>query len=333
MWLVGSADFRPKRIQGAWTRRPCRFRGHEPQVSTRAHHVRTTSMICLTRDGLARHDFTAGMYTPGRPGSDAVPNLCRSSDRCEELSTSAIRSQGPFFLFGRDRDFPVLAVQSSTARRARTSQCWPPLRRPPAGLGVDRPSTVLRCKETVTIIGTVRFRIIVFLRERSRPEGTRPAASGQAGLGRATSFVARKSVTRPKGGGRPNLNPGRTLYGNYLGTVLGVIKAKPSGWPLTATSLDAASAQVPHRQMVGTKKRSSDRTKKRNRKKRTRACLSAVRITEAIVTRRAETHGGSAASARAQEKRDPPNGRGPTKSPCRSSAAALQRIPSALVLS
>jgi len=53
------------------------------------------------------------------------------------------------------------AVRFSTARRARLSQCWPPLRRPPAGLGIDRPSTVLRLQKAVAIIGAVPLRIFL----------------------------------------------------------------------------------------------------------------------------------------------------------------------------
>jgi hypothetical protein len=89
---------------------------------------------------------------------------------------------------------PVPAVRSSTARRARLSQCWPPLRRPPAGLGIDRPSTVLRLREAVPILGMVRSEILLSCGSDRQPLGPRPAASGQAGLGRAAN--ARRAIER-----------------------------------------------------------------------------------------------------------------------------------------
>ena len=98
------------------------------------------------------------------------------------------------FLVRPGLHFPVPAVQSSTARRARASQAWPPLRRPPAGLGLDRPCAVLRLVEAVTIIGMVQFEIFVSCGSDRRPSGPRPAPSGQAGLGRAAN--ARRAIER-----------------------------------------------------------------------------------------------------------------------------------------
>ena len=89
---------------------------------------------------------------------------------------------------------PAPAVQSSTARRARPSQGRPLLQRPPVGLGLDRPSTVLRLQEAVAIIGAVRFKILLSCGSDRQPLGPRPAASGQAGLGRAAN--ARRAIER-----------------------------------------------------------------------------------------------------------------------------------------
>ena len=89
------------------------------------------------------------------------------------------------FLVRPGSHFPVPAVRFSTARRARPSQAWPLLQRPPAGLGLDRPSTVLRLEEAVTIIGTVLVEDLLSCGSDRRPSGPRPAPSGQAGLGRA----------------------------------------------------------------------------------------------------------------------------------------------------
>ncbi len=91
------------------------------------------------------------------------------------------------FLVRPGSHFPVPAVHFSTARRARTSQCRPPLRRPPAGLGIDRPSTVLRLQEAETIIGMVLCKVFVPCGSDRHPSWPRPAASGQAGLGRAAN--------------------------------------------------------------------------------------------------------------------------------------------------
>jgi hypothetical protein len=88
-------------------------------------------------------------------------------------------------------------VQSSTARRARLSQGRPLLQRPPEGLGLDRPSTVLRLKEAVAIIGMVLLEVLVSCGSDRRPPGPRPAASGQAGLGRAAN--ARRAIERGPG--------------------------------------------------------------------------------------------------------------------------------------
>ena len=96
------------------------------------------------------------------------------------------------FLVRPGSDFPVPAVQSSTARRARPSQGRPLLQRPPEGLGLDRPSTVLRLREAVTILGMVRSEIFLSCGSDRRPSGPRPAASGQAGLGRAAN--ARRAI-------------------------------------------------------------------------------------------------------------------------------------------
>jgi len=115
-------------------------------------------------------------------------------DRRRRSGTSPQAEAKVHFLVRPGSDFPVPAVQSSTARRARPSQGWPPLRRPPAGLGIDRPSTVLRWQEAVTIIGAVRFKIVLSCGSDRRPAGPRPAASGQAGLGRAAN--ARRAIER-----------------------------------------------------------------------------------------------------------------------------------------
>jgi hypothetical protein len=96
------------------------------------------------------------------------------------------------FLVRPGLHFPAPAVRFSTARRARLSQCWPPLRRPPAGLGIDRPSTVQRLQEAVTIIGMVLLEVFVPCGSDRRPRGPRPAPSGQAGLGRAAN--ARRAI-------------------------------------------------------------------------------------------------------------------------------------------
>ncbi len=96
------------------------------------------------------------------------------------------------FLVRPGSHFPAPAVRFATARRARLSQCWPPLRRPPAGLGIDQPSTVLRLQEAVTVIGTVLFAILLSCGSDRRPQGPRPAPSGQAGLGRAAN--ARRAI-------------------------------------------------------------------------------------------------------------------------------------------
>ena len=98
------------------------------------------------------------------------------------------------FLVRPGSHFPAPAVRFATARRARLSQCWPPLRRPPAGLGIDQPSTVLRLQEAVTVIGTVLFAILLSCGSDRRPQGPRPAPSGQAGLGRAAN--ARRAAER-----------------------------------------------------------------------------------------------------------------------------------------
>jgi len=126
------------------------------------------------------------------------------------------------FLVRPESDFPVPAVQSSTARRARPSQGRPLLQRPPEGLGLDRPSTVLRFPEAVTIIGTVRSKILVFCGSDRRPRGPRPAPPGQAGLGRAAN--ARRAIERgprPFGDepprGRLIFNRPCSVDGNTLG--------------------------------------------------------------------------------------------------------------------
>ena len=94
---------------------------------------------------------------------------------------------------------PVPAVRFSTARRARTSrartsQGWPLLQRPPAGLGLDRPSTVLRLQEAVTILGRILFTILLSCGSDRLPIGPKPAPSGQAGLGRAAN--PRRAIER-----------------------------------------------------------------------------------------------------------------------------------------
>jgi len=104
------------------------------------------------------------------------------------------KAKDPHFLVRPGSHFPVPAVRISTARRARPTQAWPLLQRPPAGLGLDRPSTVLRLQEAVAIIGTVRSNILVSCGSDRRPSGPRPAPSGQAGLGRAAN--ARRAIER-----------------------------------------------------------------------------------------------------------------------------------------
>ncbi len=98
------------------------------------------------------------------------------------------------FLVRPGSHFPAPAVRFARARRARLSQCWPPLRRPPAGLGIDQPSTVLPLGDAVTIFGTVLFALLLACGSDRRPLGPRPAASGQAGLGRAAN--ARRAIER-----------------------------------------------------------------------------------------------------------------------------------------
>lgn len=111
----------------------------------------------------------------------------RSTDRIN-------KSKDVHFLVRPGSHFPVPAVRISTARRARLSQCWPPLRRPPAGLGIDRPSTVLRSEEAVTILGMVLVKSSVSCGSDRHPPGPRPAPSRQAGLGRAAN--ARRAIER-----------------------------------------------------------------------------------------------------------------------------------------
>ena len=93
---------------------------------------------------------------------------------------------------------PIPAVRFWTARRARTSQCWPPLRRPPAGLGIDRPSTVLRLQEAVTIIGMVLCESHFF----AAAGVTRMGGNRASGFRRAAVF--RRAIARdpsPQGEG------------------------------------------------------------------------------------------------------------------------------------
>ena len=126
------------------------------------------------------------------------------------------------FLVRPGLHFPVPAVQSSTARRARPSQGRPLLQRPPAGLGLDRPSTVLRWQEAVPMFGMVRSKSFVSCGSDRCPQGPRPAPSGQAGLGRAAN--ARRAIEhrpRPFGEEPPR---GRLIFkrpcsvdGNTLG--------------------------------------------------------------------------------------------------------------------
>jgi hypothetical protein len=87
----------------------------------------------------------------------------------------------PHLLVRPGSHLPAPAVRFSTARRARPSQCWPPLRRPPAGLGIDRPSTVLRLQEAVTIIGMVLLEVFVSCGSDRCPSGPRPAPSWRRG--------------------------------------------------------------------------------------------------------------------------------------------------------
>ena len=86
------------------------------------------------------------------------------------------------------------AVRFSTARRARSSQGRALLQRPPAGLGLDRPSTVLGWQEAVAMLGMVRSEIFLSCGSDRNPPGPRPAASGQAGLGRTAN--ARRAIER-----------------------------------------------------------------------------------------------------------------------------------------
>jgi len=103
------------------------------------------------------------------------------------------------FLVRPGSNFPAPAVFLLTARRARLSQCWPPLRRPPAGLGIDQPSTVLGLREAVPILGMVQSEVLLSCGSDRQPLGPRPAASGQAGLGRGAN--ARRAIER---GPRPS---------------------------------------------------------------------------------------------------------------------------------
>ena len=119
-----------------------------------------------------------GCSPPTRPRT-------RSGDRIS-------KSKNPHFLVRPGSHFPAPAVRFGTARRARLSQGRPPLQRPPEGLGLDRPSTVLRWQEAVPILGMVRSKVFVSCGSDRRPPGPRPAPSGQAGLGRAAN--ARRAI-------------------------------------------------------------------------------------------------------------------------------------------
>jgi hypothetical protein len=121
------------------------------------------------------------------------------------------KSKDPHFLVRPGSHFPAPAVQSSTARRGRLSQCRPLLQRPPAGLGIDRPSTVLRWREAVTIIDMVRFTILLSCGSDRYPSGPRPAASGQGG-------ARSRGQCPPRGRARPSplRRGGRPKDGQYL---------------------------------------------------------------------------------------------------------------------
>ena len=91
------------------------------------------------------------------------------------------KAKDPHFLVRPGSHFPVPAMRFSTARRARPTQAWPLLQRPPAGLGLDRPSTVLRLQEAVTIIGMVQFTILLSCGSDRRPQGRDPRLPGKRG--------------------------------------------------------------------------------------------------------------------------------------------------------
>ena len=114
-----------------------------------------------------------GCYPRTRPQTRSGDRINKSKDR--------------HFLVRPGSHFPAPAVRVPPARRARASQGRPPFRRSPAGLVLDRPSTVLRLQEAVTITGMVLFELFVSCGSDRQPSGPRPAASGQAGLGRAAS--------------------------------------------------------------------------------------------------------------------------------------------------
>ena len=80
-------------------------------------------------------------------------------DRRRRPRTSPWAEAKVHFLVRPGSHFLAPAVRFSTARRARPSQAWPLLQRPPEGLGLDRPSTVLRLQEAVTTIGMVRSEV------------------------------------------------------------------------------------------------------------------------------------------------------------------------------
>jgi hypothetical protein len=125
---------------------------------------------------------------------------------------------------------PVPAMRFSTARRARSSQGRSLLQRPPAGLGLDRPSTVLGWQEAVAMLGMARSEIFLSCGSDRRPPGPRPAASGRAGLGRAAN--ARRAIERgPRPFGEEPPKRGPIFNGAFL---------MPSG--------DRASHRAQHRQ-------------------------------------------------------------------------------------
>jgi hypothetical protein len=100
---------------------------------------------------------------------------------------------------------PGRVLFESTARKV--GQCWPPLRRPPARLGIDRPSTVLRLAEAVPIIGMVpvksSFLAAAIVARQSR-DPRLPARRGSVArpmlAARHSAVLASSARSRPRHG-------------------------------------------------------------------------------------------------------------------------------------
>ena len=98
--------------------------------------------------------FAAGVCTRGAWGEKTAFVLLAAENRVSHLNAAGRFRTGQVHLLVRPGlHLPVPAVQIPAARSARPSPGWPPLRRPPAGLGLDRPSTVLWWGEAVAKTG------------------------------------------------------------------------------------------------------------------------------------------------------------------------------------